>query len=176
MTCFKTVYQLVFRSHLKRWLLYIELWGKLIQRFMRNLLIMAGVEAICWTWLISKMILVPTVYNFTFTVWYMITWNSHRQVHNISRDMLHSMGLFCMGSDICLIFGGKTGMLSSSEIWRRSRSPCKISALLSGPSPSTLAYFRVFLLDVNVLFSLMHILAHSVTGEAFYFAAIRHWK
>ena len=40
-------------------------------------------------------------------------------------DLLCSMGLFCLGPYLCLIFGGETGVLSRIEVWRWDRSPCK---------------------------------------------------
>lgn len=52
---------MLFRLHWKLYLLFIVLWGKWIPHSMKNSLIMAGVEAICWTCLILKMIQVQMV-------------------------------------------------------------------------------------------------------------------
>jgi len=46
------------------------------------------------------------------------------------RVLLLSMGLFCMGPQLCIIFRGKAGMFSRVEVWHWGWSSCKIINLM----------------------------------------------
>lgn len=100
-------------------------WEKWTQLFMKSLTTMEGVEATCSTWPISKMIPVPVVCYYTFLVirTFLLTINT-TLVGNICH-LFFSMGLFCLGSNLCLVFRGEDGMLSCIEVWCRGGPPCK---------------------------------------------------
>lgn len=110
---------LVFRLLWKLWLSFIVLWEKWTPHFMKNSLIMEEAEAICLTCLISKMIPVQMVaffYSFQCVCSGDLS-NGKLSFYLFLCDLLLSMGLFCLGPNLCLILGGEAGMFSCFEVW-----------------------------------------------------------
>lgn len=102
------------------------LWGKWIPHFTKNSLIMEEVEVICSTWLILKMTPVQMVLAFILIIDHILSLTIILiDFAFASVVFLLSMGLFCMGSHLCIIFGGTVGMFSCVEVWHWGRSSCK---------------------------------------------------
>jgi hypothetical protein len=77
---------------------------------------MGEVEVICSTWLILKTTQVQMVLVFIPIADLIINLIIIFINFLFSFILLLSMGLFCMGPYLCIIFGGKAGMFSRVEV------------------------------------------------------------